>query len=467
MPGITLGDCGNKVGDSANDTGFMILENVRIPREFMLMKYRRVTEEGKFEEVMKVDPKVHYSTMMTTRAYMTYTASARLAQAATMAIRYSCVREQGFIDSKAGVSYKTKEHQIVDHKIQQYRLFKWLAHAYAFRMNGQWMLDQLKEYDSNQLTLKNTDGLKELAIASAGMKSLCSFVATLGIEDLRKCCGGNGYLLHSGIAALSCDYLWQVTAEGDFIILSLLTAGFLLKSVGKAFTGHKLKGIVDYFNVISEPEFDLEKIHPGNADKYTAYLEVDRLDKLFKYRALSKNINVAMAFNELTIEKGLKFEEAWNQLSNELLSAAYSHSYYLILNNFLKKLSDAPNNKVGNALKRLYCLFACTNILDDNWGDMIDGPQFKLVRQAAYHLMAEIRPDCVTLVDSFDFPDYVLKSSIGRYDGNVYEALFDAAQKSVLNKKEVFEGYEQYLKPHTNKALLKHGNKVITKESKF
>jgi acyl-CoA oxidase len=38
------------------------------------------------------------------------------------------------------------------------------------------------------------------------------------------------------------------------------------------------------------------------------------------------------------------------------------------------------------------------------------------------------------LVDAFDFPDHVLSSAIGRYDGNVYEALFDAAQRSTLNQ---------------------------------
>jgi hypothetical protein len=49
----------------------MILENVRIPRDCMLMKYRHVNKKGKFEDVVKADPKVHYTTMMTTRASMT------------------------------------------------------------------------------------------------------------------------------------------------------------------------------------------------------------------------------------------------------------------------------------------------------------------------------------------------------------------------------------------------------------
>lgn len=46
LPGIELGDLGNKIGDSANDTGFMVLNKVRIPREFMLAKYGHVTPDG-------------------------------------------------------------------------------------------------------------------------------------------------------------------------------------------------------------------------------------------------------------------------------------------------------------------------------------------------------------------------------------------------------------------------------------
>jgi len=105
LPGIRLGDLGNKMGDNANDTGFMILENVRIPRTNMLSKYRTVNEQGKYVDVQKADPKVHYTTMMTTRSQMVNTAAGRLAMAATIAIRYACVREQGFTSNKANISH--------------------------------------------------------------------------------------------------------------------------------------------------------------------------------------------------------------------------------------------------------------------------------------------------------------------------------------------------------------------------
>jgi acyl-CoA oxidase len=65
------------MGDGANDTGFLILDNVRIPREHMLARFAYVTKEGKYHS-NKMDPKLHYSTMMYTRAAMVGTAGLRL-----------------------------------------------------------------------------------------------------------------------------------------------------------------------------------------------------------------------------------------------------------------------------------------------------------------------------------------------------------------------------------------------------
>ncbi len=52
-------------------------------------------------------------------------------------------------------------------------------------------------------------------------------------------------------------------------------------------------------------------------------------------------------------------------------------------------------------------------------------------------LLAQMRPEAVSLVDAFDFHDSILCSVLGRYDGNVYENLLKWAQDSPLNKTEV------------------------------
>lgn len=462
LPGIRLGDLGNKMGDNANDTGFMILDNVRIPRSNMLSKYRTINAEGKYVEVQKADPKVHYTTMMTTRSQMVNTAAGRLAMASTIAIRYACVREQGFTSNKANISHLSPERQVIDYTITQYRLFKQLAHAYALKFSARWMIEQLQAMEGNSLgIIKNSDVLKELSTTSAGLKSLTTYIAINGLEDCRKCCGGNGYLLNSGIGSLSQDYLWQITAEGDFIILGLHTARHLLKSIQNALRGQRLSGVLEYFNVCNDKQFNLVTHRPATAKLTSDFFNLDYLLSLFKYNSLEAIITISDDFQNLMKNKNLSFDDAWNELSPQLLKAQNNHSYFLILSNFVAKVNQMKDPIINKILHRLCVLFALTNFLDNNWSHIFERDEYRLINQAVAEILPQIRPDCVSLVDAFDYADNVLRSTIGKFDGNVYEALFDHAQKSLLNQADPFDGYEEYLKPHLNKDLLKNGNKRI------
>ena len=100
FPGVEVGILGTKMGDNSNDTGYLILKDVRIPREHMLMKYNQVSPEGVFTS----DPtaaKFNYSTMLFARAQFARAAASWVARAAIISIRYNAVREQGFKDNKA------------------------------------------------------------------------------------------------------------------------------------------------------------------------------------------------------------------------------------------------------------------------------------------------------------------------------------------------------------------------------
>lgn len=48
-----------------------------------------------------------------------------------------------------------------------------------------------------------------------------------------------------------------------------------------------------------------------------------------------------------------------------------------------------------------------------------------------------IRTNAVAYVDAFDIDDRILNSCLGRYDGNVYQSLYDWALKSKLNESQV------------------------------
>jgi len=61
--------------------------------------------------------------------------------------------------------------------------------------------------------------------------------------------------------------------------------------------------------------------------------------------------------------------------------------------------------------------------------------------------LTKLRPDAVAIVDGFDFSDRQLNSTIGSFDGNAYERIFDAALKSPMNQKSVPKSFHEHLGP--------------------
>ena len=62
MPGVECGDMGPKFGYLAKDNGYMIMNNVRIPRKQMLQRFITVDRDGSVQ--ITGDVKILYSTMI-------------------------------------------------------------------------------------------------------------------------------------------------------------------------------------------------------------------------------------------------------------------------------------------------------------------------------------------------------------------------------------------------------------------
>ncbi|KAL8116443.1 hypothetical protein AgCh_022803 [Apium graveolens] len=65
----------------------------------------------------------------------------------------------------------------------------------------------------------------------------------------------------------------------------------------------------------------------------------------------------------------------------------------------------------------------------------------------------EVQPNAVALVDSFNYTDHYLGSILGRYDGNEYSKLYEAAWKDPLSDSVVLDGYVEYIKPLLEETL--------------
>ena len=63
----------------------------------------------------------------------------------------------------------------------------------------------------------------------------------------------NSYLLGSVVAALSADYVWKTTAEGDYVVMLLQTARFLYRSFEAALARGDLPGLTVYMRPFADP----------------------------------------------------------------------------------------------------------------------------------------------------------------------------------------------------------------------
>lgn len=90
MAGVEVGDLGPKYGYNSKDNGWMILNQVRIPRNQMMMRFSEVDRQGNYNSLG--DPRILYSIMLTIRVLMICHAPRALAHGLTIAGRYAVVR---------------------------------------------------------------------------------------------------------------------------------------------------------------------------------------------------------------------------------------------------------------------------------------------------------------------------------------------------------------------------------------
>lgn len=77
--------------------------------------------------------------MMLARVSIVGVAFEQLAKAATIAVRYSAVRVQGFSGDSS-----TREHAVLDYAMQQHRTFNAVALAYCLHWNKRYIMDYIK-----------------------------------------------------------------------------------------------------------------------------------------------------------------------------------------------------------------------------------------------------------------------------------------------------------------------------------
>jgi len=380
-------------------------------------------------------------------------AGKNLAMATTIVTRYSAVRRQGFGEDGA------TELQVIDYKQQQHRIFPLLAASYCFFFTGKKVLQRLKDIEkrlvNNGAVSKNE--VADLHASTSSLKSFTTTVAADGIEDCRKACGGHGFLQCSGLPELLTSYLQKPTVEGDNQMLPQQVVKVLLKLVQAVENGEDLSAYGTCDSRLLLPS--LKSILRGNDEQCPAksadeLMDLKMLLKMFGHRAARLLVEVSQQLQS-SVGSGMAMQQAWNNALIQMSRASRGYSMLVLLTNVIDGIEDeqrtgtlGPNEvQIMQDLARLFALFWMEKEIGDFLEDgYISAEKASWVRSNVLKLLDIVRPNAVSLVDAFDISDFRLKSALGRFDGDVYRHVLQAAQNDPLNQTEPGPGYEPHLR---------------------
>jgi acyl-CoA oxidase len=131
-----------------------------------------------------------------------------------------------------------------------------------------------------------------------------------------------------------------------------------------------------------------------------------------------------------------------NQLQVAMWKLTTAHSQFLVVRGFYERLVAVASTselqlspETRDVLWKLFRLYALFLIQSEPYdffaSSALQTEQLEHASTVMFmQLLADIRPHAVKLVDSWNLPDWLLDSSLGRYDGRVYEDLFQRASQS-------------------------------------
>ena len=459
LPGVETGDIGPKIGYNTMDNGFAYFRNVKIPRRNMAMRFASVDEDGNYKKktMSEAASKISYITMMQVRSMIVTGAAKALAMDCCITTRYSAVRKQGFAEDG-----KT-EKQVLDYTQQQHRIFPLLAFSYCTFFTGRRLAKELQAMEdrlisSNQPGLVTKEDVSDVHASSSALKSFTTMITADGIEEMRKACGGHGFLACSGLPELFTTYLQSPTVEGDNHMLPQQVIRVLLKLVQAVKTN---RGVDKYQRCNSYALVpSLRAILAGKREKSPAIndkdlCELSTLLDAFRHRAARLLLVTAQQLNDDVAKNGVSFQTAWNNALVAMAKASKSYSLFLLLRNMRDGIVEEQRNGViGRAeadvlgdLAKLFGLYWMEKDLGDFVQDGYLSPtQSGWVSPCVLRYLAVVRKNVVALVDAPDFTDFKLKSALGRYDGNVYPHILKAAKKDPLNAVDPGPAYDPELK---------------------
>ncbi|WP_264523711.1 acyl-CoA dehydrogenase [Flavobacterium sp. N502536] len=403
LKGVTIGDCGHKMGLNGVDNGTISFDQVVIPKENMLDRFASVNDKGEFESPIPSDNRRFFTmlgTLVGGRIGIPRSALAAAKSGLTIAIRYSDQRRQ--FGPEGG-----SEVPILNYRMHQRRLIPPLAKTYAVHFALQYL--------TNRFLNRTEAEMQEIEALAAGMKSYSTWSTRDILQECREACGGKGYLSENRIDALKNDTEIYTTFEGDNTVLMQLVAKNRLSEFRKAFGEMGSLGIINY--VYENAKTALTEKNPIATRKTD---EEHLLDAEFHLQAFIHREKTILASAARRIKKlvdgGLEPYDAFNVVQHQMIDVAQAYLERVVLEQFQLAIQSIEDTKTKGILTKLNQLYALAQLeknrawyLEDGYMEAV---KTKAIRKLVNQLCWDIRPDAVALVNAFDIPESCLGAPI-------------------------------------------------------
>ncbi len=415
-PGVSLGDCGPKLGLNGVDNGWIRFAGVRVPRAALLDRFARVDEAGGYDSSIPSATRRFFTMLSTLVGGRISIAGASVSvakSALAIALRYGSRRRQFGRPGEIEVP-------VLDYATHQRRLMPLLATTYALHFAQQDLVDRWIG-SSGAARDAATDGgepdeaARQVETLAAGLKSLASWHATRTVQVCRECCGAEGYRAVNRFASLKADSDIFTTFEGDNTVLLQLVAKSLLVSFKRQFGSMRVFGMLRW--IADRAGTAIKDFNPVAIRRTSSdHLRDPEFQRtIFGWREQSLTLSAAKRLKK-RLDAGVDSFDAFIQCQNHLLALARASVERGILETALDAVARVDDPALRPALDRLIALYGLTQVEADLGffleNDVVESKKARAIRREVDALCAELRPEAVALVDAFGIPESVLAAPI-------------------------------------------------------
>jgi acyl-CoA oxidase len=391
--GVTIDDCGTKMGLNGVDNGRIWFDHVKVPKSNLLNRYGDIDTDGHYQSPISNPNKrffVMLSTLVGGRICVGLGALSAAKTSLAIAVQYAERRRQFAISDDA------QETLIMDYPAHQHRLMPRIARTIVYHH----ALSKLAEQYTSVL---DDDALRKIETKAAGLKALATWHATSTIQTCREACGGKGYLAENVISRMKADADIFTTFEGDNTVLLQLVAKGLLTEFNDHFHEERFSATWQYLG--DKINFKLAELNPYFSRQTSVeHLESDDfISSTLRYREKKMLVALADRMRKL-ISKQLTPQEAFIKCQVHMMetSTAYIERLaYRVMLLSIKAMSAGPERDIIKRIHRLYGLDLITE--HKSWyleNDYFGGTKSKALRRVYEHNILSFRKDIGGIVAS-------------------------------------------------------------------